>query len=202
MKIFEVDWNDLASVSKLFNAVKTRYCELQRKEYNIPTKKERARLIFDACQHILNLDISQLYSGLILDPEPKYYVYVHLDTRKHIAIGVHGITTFAATLGMDYIPFYVGKGVGSRCFDTNRSETHRKIVQAIKTMGRDVKVFKIKENLTESQALQTEAKLIDIFGLLPARGYLTNLDEGVYPKERQALYKEQLIQIRKINEIL
>jgi hypothetical protein len=150
---------------------------------------------------IFNTDISSIYTGLALAESRDYYVYAHLDTSHKIAPGKHGITSFAATLGMDHFPFYVGKGTGERCFETARNETHRKTSQKLKRLGKEIKVIKLKEGLTESEALQLEAKLIDIFGLIPYKGLLTNLDEGHQPEARRALYQDAFLQLRQINSI-
>ncbi len=202
MKKFELDWDDLDSVRKVFNQSKSRYFELKREQDKSLTRKERLADIFLACNEILTTDISSVYATLKLDPEKKYYVYAHLDTTKKIAPGVNAMTTFAASLGMEYFPFYVGKGTYTRCDNFNRNETHRKVIQKIKRAGKDPIVFKIKEGLSESEALQYESKLIDIFGLIPQAGYLSNLDEGVNSDERRLLYKDSLIRIRSINEML
>jgi len=68
-------------------------------------------------------------------------------------------------------------------------------------LGKEIKVAKIKTNLSELAALSLESKLIDVFGLLPNRGYLTNLDEGVRPQERRNLYKTAFQTLRSMNNI-
>jgi hypothetical protein len=202
MKKFELNWDDLDSVRKLFNQAKARYFELKREQDKSPTKKERSYEIFAACNKIWSADISSIYENLQLDPVKKYYVYAHLDTTKKIAAGYNAITTFAASLGMTYFPFYIGKGTDSRCENLNRNETHRKVVQKIKIVGKEPIVYKLVENVSESEALQYEAKLIDIFGLIPQHGYLSNLDEGVNPDQRRTFYKDSLLKLRTINEML
>lgn len=202
MKKFELDWDDLDSVRKVFNQSKSRYFELKREQDKSLTRKERCADVFSACNEIWLADISSVYSKEVLDNTKKYYVYAHLDTTRKVAVGVSAITTFAASIGMEYFPFYIGKGVDDRCNNLNRNETHRKVVQKIHKAGKEPIVIKLKENLSESEALQYESKLIDIFGLLSQAGFLSNLDEGIKPEERRLLYKDSLIRIRSINEML
>lgn len=201
-KDFSVDWDSFDEVSRFFNKSKTRYHELKRIKDNVPSRKVRNSLVFESANRILATDISALYSSLELDTRPQYYVYFHCDTSFKIAVGMSPITTFGATLGLTYQPFYVGKGTGNRAQDTSRSETHRKIKDKLKCLGKEIIVHIYKTGLTESAALQLESKLIDIFGLLPQGGMLSNLDEGQAAKERRALYTEDLHNLREINKIL
>ena len=114
---------------------------------------------------------------------------------KRYTIPIIGISTFAATLGMELIPFYVGKGVGDRAYDLNRNETHRKVRQKLQQFGQEVSVKILKSGLTEMEALILESKLIDMFGLIASGGKLVNLDEGVNSKERRLKYKDELREI-------
>jgi hypothetical protein len=100
---------------------------------------------------------------------------------------------------MDYFPFYIGKGTGPRYKELDRNETHRKVCQKIRALGNEPKVFLIKEGLTESAALAYEAKLIDIFGLIPHKGLLCNLDECLDVVRRRAVYRESYDALRAIN---
>jgi hypothetical protein len=200
-KEFSVDWDSLDEVSRAFNRTKSRFFELKRIADGQPSKKERERRVFDACQAIWHADISQVYSGLILDQAPVYYVYAHLDTAHRVAVGRAGITSFAATIGLSFWPFYIGKGVGDRWCDLNRNETHRKTRQRIEHLGFEPKPVLLAKGLTESEALQREAKLIDIFGLIMAGGLLTNLDEGAMPEERRSIYRADYHQLRRLNQV-
>jgi hypothetical protein len=186
-KVFTVDWDNYEEVSALGCKIKSRLGEINP---NRISKTQKTRLLIDACIRIYNTEISQIYKNLELNKNKNYYVYVHLDTTKKIAIGKSSITTFAATLGMEYFPFYVGKGCGDRDHILKRNENHRKIREHIQTLNKEMKVMKIVENLSELEALCVESKLIDIFGLIPFGGLLTNLDEGYLSKERRFLYKE------------
>jgi len=185
-KTFEIDWDDYEQVSKLGNQIKSRLGEINP---NKASKAENQRRQYQAISDIYLTDISSLYSTVELDSKPVYYVYAHLDTTKKVAVSKNPKTTFAATLGMDFFPFYIGKGTGNRCYDINRNETHRKVKQRLASYGKEVKVVKIASDLTEVEALALESKLIDIFGLIPNKGLLTNLDEGLLPKERRRYYQ-------------
>ena len=66
-------------------------------------------------------------------------------------------------------------------------------------LGFEPKILTVRAGLTEAAALEVESKLIDIFGLIPRSGYLTNLDEGHTPEQRRALYMGAYTSIRKIN---
>jgi len=181
---FVINWGSYKDLGILLNKLKGRRIELRGESFS----RVRQRNILDACETILNVDISSLYCGRELDSERNYYVYAHLDTSRQIAIGKYGITSFAATLGMTHFPFYIGKGIGDRCFEISRNETHRKIAHKLQQRDLEIKVIKLKESLTELEAFQLEDKLIDIFGLMPYKGLLTNLDEGWKPEERRKLY--------------
>src|SRR5271169_4350118 len=136
-KTLSIDWDSYDDVLKNFNRIKSRYHDLKRVKLGIPSKKERSRLLFDACFDIWGSDISDIYSGMSLSKDREYYVYAHLDTSKGIAVWANGVTAFAATLGMNCWPFYVGKGIGERCFDLQRNETHRKVRERIARFGRE-----------------------------------------------------------------
>ena len=200
-KEFSVDWDSLDEVSRAFNRTKSRFFELKRIADGQPSKKERERRVFDACQAILHADISQVYSGLILDQAPVYYVYAHLDTAHRVAVGRAGITSFAATIGLSFWPFYIGKGVGDRWCDLNRNETHRKVRERMSRAARVPATVKIADGLTESAALQLESKLIDIFGSIASGGNLCNLDEGLYPEHRRSLYLSEYRMLRPLNRV-
>ena len=199
IKTINVDWDSYEDIRTNFNRIKSRYLELRRQELHLPSKKERNRRLLDACFDIWQADISDIYSGISLSEARDYYVYAHLDTTKGIAIHAGGVTAFAATLGMNCWPFYIGKGIGERCSDLQRNETHRKVRERITRFGREPQVIKLKENLTEREALEYEAKLIDIFGLITNAGLLSNLDEGIHPQLRRMKYPEAYQTLRRIN---
>ena len=89
-----------------------------------------------------------------------FYVYALKDPRSSPAM-----------------PFYVGKGTGSRAFDhlvtpdaTKKYERIKQIIAAGAAPMVDILV----EDLTEAQALRLEAELIAAFGTVESGGVLTN----------------------------
>lgn len=89
-----------------------------------------------------------------------YYVYALKDPRSSPAL-----------------PFYVGKGTGTRSHDhlvkpdaTRKGER----IQQILAAGSQVLVTKLVESVTEVQALRLEAELIAALGTLDTGGLLTN----------------------------
>ena len=198
-KTFSIDWDSYEELSKLGNQIKSRLGQL---DPNKISKNERVRKTLGCCQQILKTDISSIYQELNLDQNPIYYVYAHLDPTKKIAIGKDGKTTFAATMGMKFFPFYIAKGKGERAYELNRNETHKKIREKLHSMDREIEVVKIQEGLTELEALCLESKLIDIFGLIPYGGRLSNLDEGIKPDERRTKYYNEYLELNRLNRIL
>jgi hypothetical protein len=110
--------------------------------------------------------------------QPKFYVYVFLDTSK---IGPFKYDEF------EYQPFYVGKGIFDRC------ETHLKRhylyvridnkykcnkIKKLLTNNINIKIIKLFENLTEDESYIKEEKLIRIIGIKESGGPLTNLTYG------------------------
>ena len=198
IKTVTVDWDSITDLQKMVNQIRSRIGEL-RVTQGEESRRSHNKRILESCTRIWETDISAMYADVKLDEERKFYVYVHLDTSRIIALEKHPITTFAALLGMTFFPFYVGKGTGDRFGNTDRNETHRKVCQKMRMMGKEAKVLKIKDCLTESEALQCESKLIDIFGLVPHHGLLTNLDEGYRANERRSIYRDDFAALSKFN---
>jgi hypothetical protein len=107
--------------------------------------------------------------------DSSYYVYALKDPRKSPAL-----------------PFYVGKGVGSRSYDhavradnTRKGRRIREILEA----GSSVLVSRLLDALTESQAMRLEAELIAAFGTIDSGGILTNtvLPTGLGLKARKTV---------------
>lgn len=124
---------------------------------------------------LLAQDWSSIYSGG--DPEPKYYVYAHVDPRERI---------FVARLecGGNYggRPFYIGKGTGDRAYDLKRNQGHGKVIRSILECGYEASdiVKLVFDGLPEAKAFEIEAKLIYFFGTIyqehRAHACLYNLD--------------------------
>ena len=188
----EIDYTNATELLELSNRIRSQIGAVRSLDSG--SKKDINRIRFESCTEIYDTDISDLYSDLNLDPTPSYYVYAHCEPNK-IAIGKDGVTSWLATMGVDLIPFYIGKGIGDRAYDLNRNETHRKVRQRLKEFKQDAQVRIIKDGLTELEALCLESKLIDIFGLMGKGGRLVNLDEGIKSKERQSRYADHLAEI-------
>jgi len=75
------------------------------------------------------------------------------------------------------LPFYIGKGAGTRAWDhelrIDESDKGRRI-REIRAAGKDVLTVKLVEDLTEPEALRVEAELISAFGTQGHGGLLTN----------------------------
>jgi hypothetical protein len=123
---------------------------------------------------LLMQDWSSLFSG---DEKKKYYVYFHVTPgRKKISFANDSVP-----FELNGIPFYVGKGTGSRAFDLNRNQGHGAILKQLKSKNflPDDIVYIIKDGLTESEALEIESKFIYFFGTKyekGRKGILVNLD--------------------------
>lgn len=190
-----INWNSIEDLKALRAKIDRRLNQLSV----IDKKHKKSHLsVFESCQKVLNTDISHLYEDLTLNADKKFYVYVHCDPFFKLKADTNGKIAFASTLGIESLPFYVGKGEGNRAYDLNRNESHRKKRQFIEQTGKQVQVLILKDNLTEVEALMLESKLIDIFGLKSYGGWLVNLDEGVNNQSRKQIYIDDYVNINKM----
>lgn len=107
--------------------------------------------------------------------DSSYYVYALKDPRSSPAL-----------------PFYIGKGTGTRSFDhlVKPDNTRKGLrIQEIEASGAKVLVSRLVDSLTEQQAMKLEAELISSFGTIDTGGLLTNsvLPSGLGKKSRTAV---------------
>jgi len=190
-----INWNSIEDLKALRAKIDRRLNQL-----TVVHKRQKKNhlSVFESCQRIIDTDISHLYKDIKLDFDRKFYVYAHCDPFFKLKADVNGKIAFAATLGIESLPFYIGKGEGNRAYDLNRNDSHRKKRQFIEQAGKQVQIHIIKDNLTEIQALMLESKLIDIFGLKSYGGWLVNLDEGVNNQLRKKIYIDEYFNINKM----
>lgn len=102
-----------------------------------------------------------------------FYVYALKDPRKDPAL-----------------PFYVGKGTGTRSFDhllnLDDSQKSKRILE-IRASGKEPIVSRMVDEITENQAIRLEAELIAAFGTEDTGGLLTNsvMPSGLGRKARR-----------------
>ena len=194
-----IDWNSVESLKSLRAKIDKRLNQLVVVEKK---HKKSHESVFESCHNIFNKNIENLYSDIDLSADRKFYVYVHCDPFFKLKANTNGKIAFASSLGIEYLPFYVGKGVGDRAYNINRNESHHKKRQFIEKSGKSIQIKILKDGLTESEALMMESKLIDIFGLVSFGGWLVNLDEGINNESRKEMYMEDYMNINKMLKML
>jgi hypothetical protein len=107
--------------------------------------------------------------------DTSYYVYALKDPRTSPAL-----------------PFYIGKGTGTRSYDhlVRPDDSVKGLrIKEITQAGAKVLVTRMVDQLTEAQALKLEAELIAAFGTVETGGLLTNavLPNGLGAKVRPAI---------------
>ncbi len=110
-----------------------------------------------------------------MSADTSYYVYALKDPRTSPAI-----------------PFYVGKGTGTRSFDhlVKPDQTRKGLkIQEIEAAGAKVLVSRLVDELDEHQAMKLEAELIAAFGTIDTGGILTNsvMPSGLSKKSRTSV---------------
>lgn len=129
-------------------------------------------------KYLLKQDWSHLFN--CHSSERKFYVYYHTDPRNK------AFSSYKELGGVSFMPFYVGKGTGNRAYNMKRNQGHGinlKEMLDLEYTPDDI-VHIVKDNLTESEALELESKLIYFFGTIyetEQKGVLLNLDIGKRP---------------------
>jgi len=203
----KIDFNEteIDSINKTIRKLKKIKEELMLKpppEPRISNTLRGEEKIFESFNAILESDISSIYGE---SGSGEYYVYFHCDPNIPIVATKNSKNLFAAQIGLQFKPFYVGKGIGDRCYDTTRNDSYAKKKQQIAKTNKEILVIKVKESLNEPASLALESKFIDIFGITAYHpfNWLLNLDEGKYKDDRRDKYiKGSKYAIRKNRMIL
>jgi hypothetical protein len=126
----------------------------------------------------------------------EFYVYAYLDPRKE---GKFKYDDYE----FDYEPFYIGKGKNSRIlrhlnFNIGNNGLKKNKIKKIIDIGMKPILIKIKENLSNSDALTLEEELINKIGrLIRKTGPLLNFTKG---GETYLGYKHKEDHLKKLNK--
>lgn len=91
----------------------------------------------------------------------EYYVYVYCNPKF--------LFKCKNSVGLRYLPIYVGKGKGDRYKAHTRKANNiplRKYIEKMKSEGISPKIIKVKENLSEVDAYKIEGQLIKELGVI------------------------------------
>jgi uncharacterized protein len=110
-----------------------------------------------------------------MSSDTSYYVYALKDPRESPAM-----------------PFYVGKGTGTRLYDhlIHPDDSRKGLkIKEIEAAGHKVLVTRLVDSLSEPQAIRLEAELIAAFGTVDTGGRLLNsvLPTGLSKKARSSV---------------
>jgi hypothetical protein len=192
LRTITFDDEDLDSVSRTINILNSFRGTLRARS-GTATVTSRCNAQYNAAKAIIETRTAYLYGNYVQRRSRGCYVYMHCEADRKLHRGKSGVINFLLDCGVEYMPFYVGKGVGSRDICLDRNETHRKVRQRLQTFGKDVVVKRVAEDLSEKDALALESRWLDVLGLRVNGGMLVNLDEGVETARRRVLYKEHLV---------
>jgi hypothetical protein len=201
-KIIEIDFDDPSdlkrNITKLQKRRKTVLRQLGYDQIHFNGSKYNLDTILPIMKDIYNFKLPGEYDDI-----GEYYIYFHCNPLKPLFVKNNLKHLFISLQfpGINYEPFYVGKGKDNRAYNLARNDSHRKIRTNIIKYKKDIEVFIAEKNLNESKALAKEAKLIDILGLqaISKYGLLCNLDEGFEPSNRRSLYADNMKKLIKRN---
>lgn len=203
---FTVDKNDPSDLKKHISLLqdyrRKRLRALGYSQAKFHLTKYNFKTVMVMIDSILDANIDSCFDET--SQSRNYYVYLHCNPLEEINVRHDVREVFLASkFNVRYRPFYVGKGTGNRYLDFNRNDSHRKIRTSIIRKDKEVASMKIKENLSEVEALSLESKLIDILGLkvFSPGGYLVNLDEGGEPVKRRSLYPKSAHRLLELNKL-
>jgi hypothetical protein len=183
-KEFLVNWDNPKDLTRLISQLHNRKRELEGHVGKKQKAKDRLALMLEMWNSPISL------SGEDLSIEKDFYIYIHyLPDRKVFPCEKDSLSLFCHAIGLPAIPFYVGKGKGSRHSCKERNKGHQLVRKLSEDRGNDTQSFVLLDGLTEIESLLLEGKLIDIIGQRAIKtGPLTNLDEGYKVRYRRRQY--------------